>query len=80
MDVITYALLKKKIGGLESGFNYKGSVATAADLPSSASKGDLYTVTNENNAQYVYDGTAWQQISNERITEGQIDDLFGLRR
>ena len=65
MDVITYALLKKKIAGIAPGYSYKGSVATAADLPEEAETGDLYTVTGEGNLQYVWDGEDWIAIKSQ---------------
>lgn len=84
MDMVSYALLKGKIAtmqgqieGLAEGFHYKGSVATAEDLPSTADGGDMYTVTADG-SQYVYDGTAWVLISapTQPITNAQIDALF----
>ena len=70
MDIVTYALLNKKltdtsefVEGLASGFTYKGSVATTAGLPSSAKAGDMYTVTSEDNAMYVWDGDEWVQYN-----------------
>lgn len=81
MDIVTYALLKGKVGTLEkaldelpSGFSYKGSVATEADLPTTANKGDMYTVTSYG-GDYVYDGTQWVQRL-AMITDAQIDALF----
>lgn len=86
MDVVTYALLKKKVGetnaridALGTGFNYKGSVASVSALPKGATKGEVYTVNGENNAEYLYDGTAWVRIGedNSAITKAQINALFG---
>lgn len=75
-DVIAY-LLGKNAGGGGSGESsgYKGTVATAAELPASASKGDMYIVTGENNAVYIYD-TGWLVSSTSAITNEQIDALF----
>lgn len=74
MDITTYALLKKKVDNVTLAYTYKGSVATTADLPSGASKGDLYTVGGQ---QYVFDGTTWVQLDKVvPITNEQIDTLF----
>ena len=63
MDILAYILARKKAASytdtkvetLSGGFNYRGSVNTKADLPTTASAGDLYTVTNDgdNNGSYV---------------------------
>lgn len=66
MDVVTLALAKKqankytdeKMAGLESGLNYKGSVATLEDLPTDAEVGDEYTVGEL--GTYSFDGNAWK--------------------
>lgn len=79
MDIVTYALLKKQLIGIESvledlnlAYSYKGSVATIDDLPDDAELGDLYTVGT---AQYVWDGTSWIMIAGA-ITNSEIDTLF----
>lgn len=50
---------------IESGsgnvYNYKGSVATKTDLPSTAEIGDVYQVTSEG-ISYVYNGTSWDEL------------------
>ena len=71
MDVVTYALLKKKIDNVTLAYTYKGSVNTVEDLPVNADTGDLYTIDG---IQYVYDGTAWINV-NPAITQEQIDAL-----
>ena len=73
MDIATYVLVKKKLDNVTLAFDYKGSVESVSDLPSGATKGDLYTVVN---AQYVYDGSDWVNISDNSITQAQIDALF----
>lgn len=73
MDVVTYALLKKQIGSILPGYDYKGGVASTSDLPESGNTtGDLYTVGA---AQYVWNGTEWVEVG-EPITNDQIDALF----
>lgn len=71
MDVITYALLNKKVQNVTLAYDYKGSVASVEDLPSGATKGDLYTVGGD---QYVYDGSDWVIVGGV-ITNAQIDAL-----
>lgn len=73
MDIATYVLVKKKLDNVTLAFDYKGSVESVSDLPEDATKGDLYTVVN---AQYVYDGSNWMNISDNSITNAQIDALF----
>lgn len=90
MDLKPYILLKNKVNqsaeaisaietALEtypSGFSYKGDVASVNDLPSSGNeKGDLYVVTGEDNAEYIWNGTTWvaRFIA---ITNEQIDSLY----
>ena len=69
MDLVTYALLKNKVSsitdqldGLTNGFDYKGSVTDVEDLPNNANIGDVYTVANENNDKYTWNGEDWVQI------------------
>ena len=85
-----FAILKKKISSTESdiselqefvsqilpGYDYKGSVNSYNDLPNDATTGDLYTVKNENYAQYAWDGVNWIMPSFPTITEAQINSLF----
>lgn len=63
LDLSSYAL-KSDISTV---FNYKGTVDTYANLPSSDQvTGDVYIVTNgegaEDNQEYVWDGTAWEAL------------------
>lgn len=71
MDIVTYALLNSKVKNVTLAYDYKGSVASVDDLPSGATKGDLYTVSGE---QYVFDGTNWVIVGGV-ITSAQIDAL-----
>lgn len=69
MDILTYALAKKKaqaytdaaISGLGKGIIYKGAVNYYNDLPNSPTEGDCYTVlykgttgTDSYNMEYVW--------------------------
>lgn len=75
-DVISWILGKNAGGGGSGGSSgYKGTVTTAAELPETASKGDMYIVTGENNAVYIYD-SGWLVSSTSAITNEQIDALF----
>lgn len=71
-----YGLLHGQIEGITPGYDYKGSVSTTSNLPSDATTGDLYTVTGEGNAQFVYDGTSWIQIYSQIASNAQIDGLY----
>lgn len=80
MDIITYALLNKKVqnlsGIIESlppTFDYKGAVASTADLPNDAESGDAYSVNTE---LYFFNGTDWEKFSPYPITNNEIDALF----
>lgn len=63
------------IENIITSFTPKGSVATASALPSGATVGDMYTVSDEDNAQYYWDGTAWLNVT-PTISTAQIDSLF----
>lgn len=76
-DVVVYALLKNAVNKITPGYSYKGSVATTSDLPSSGqTTGDLYTVTAEGNAQFVWNGSEWIQIYSQIASNAQIDGLY----
>ena len=73
-NTVLYGLLQKQVGAvgaavnsLSPGYTFQGAVTLASDLPATAGKGDLMIVKNENNAQYVYDGTEWLALSSVRI-------------
>lgn len=68
--------LQNIVNAIGSGFNYLGSVSTFSSLPASANLGDLYTVSDEGNAEYAYDGTTWIKLDNLAISQVQIDNLF----
>ena len=84
MDIVTYALLKGKISslsnvmeGLTSGFEYKGSVDSAENLPLDADVGDVYTVTDEDNEKYVWNGEEW--IKADLKYDALLSDLTELQ-
>ena len=68
--------LSTKIDAAADGFNYKGSVSTFDNLPNDAEVGDAYTVMDENNAKYVWDGEQWVNLNDSPITTAQINALF----
>lgn len=77
MDPVLFALLNGKVSSLgtqvdavTSGFEYKGSVSTKTNLPSGASTGDVYTVTDEKNTKYAWNGSEWIDISTQRAILG----------
>ena len=70
------AVLQQELDNLIPGFNYKGSVSKVADLPGSAERGDSYTVTNEGEALYVYNGTSFVKYNSDVITTAQINSLY----
>lgn len=77
MDPVLFALFNGKIssvetqvGAITSGFEYKGSVSTKTNLPSGANVGDIYTVTDENNQKYAWNGSEWISIETQRAILG----------
>ncbi|MBR7058209.1 MAG: hypothetical protein IKI35_05730 [Stomatobaculum sp.] len=73
MDVVTYALLagkvsgiSRKYGSLAEGFDYKGSAASVAALPSTGNTaGDVYTVAGAGNARYLWTGSEWVNLDDQ---------------
>lgn len=57
IDLSAYA----KKSDLTSAVKWQGSVANVGDLPSNASKGDMYHVESSG-AEYVYDGADWENV------------------
>lgn len=75
----TYATkteLETAVTGL---YDYKGTVATYADLPSSGQEvGDVYNVLNDENTgdtgvNYAWDGSAWDNIGGSAVTKVDKD-------
>lgn len=64
------------VNGIRPGYDYKGSVATRTDLPEDPTTGDLYTITDEDELQVAWNGTAWITPGYPAITNAQIDALF----
>ena len=76
--IIPFAMLgkvNKKIAALGSGFTVKG-VVTKANLPATGDLGDLYLVSDEGYASYVWDGSAWQLKDGDIATNADIDSAL----
>lgn len=58
-------------------YKYKGSKATVADLPTSATAGDVYNVEADG-TNYAWDGSKWDNLGSilEVATEAEIDAIF----
>ena len=75
------------VSDFPNGLHYKGKVNELSDLPASADIGDAYTVVNENNREYAWDGSEWSTIGPDLdayalkselapvATSGDYDDL-----
>lgn len=76
--IIPFAMLgkvNKQIASLGSGFTVKG-VVTKANLPATGELGDLYLVSDEGYASYVWDGSAWQLKDGDIATNADIDSAL----
>ena len=59
---------------LTSVMDYKGTVATVAQLPSTGNKnGDVWHVT-ENDGEYAWNGTEWEEIGTTIDLSGYVQD------
>lgn len=58
-------------------YKYKGSKATVADLPTSATAGDVYNVEADG-MNYAWDGSKWDNLGSifEVATEAEVDAIF----
>ena len=73
--IIPYALLnsvKNMVASLGSGFTVKGVVTATSNLPESGTLGDLYLVSGEGYASYIWDGSAWQLKDGDVATDADI--------
>lgn len=81
---VLYSMITKltsKVDSLESlsPFSYKGEVATRSDLPARATKGAMYTITNEDNAEVVWSGSKWVDIGPDtKQIKKDVEDLKSL--
>ena len=61
-QIATTAFVHDVVDALGSILNYKGTKATASQLPSTGNTtGDVWIVT-EDNSEYVWNGTAWEKL------------------
>ena len=84
--IIPYAMMGKisaqvedveeMIESLGSGFTVKGVVAATTDLPVSGELGDLYLVSGEGYASYVWDGDSWELKDGDIATNAEIDAVI----
>ena len=84
--IIPYAMMGKissqvndveeMIESLGSGFTVKGVVAATTDLPESGELGDLYLVSGEGYASYVWDGDSWELKDGDIATNAEIDAVI----
>ena len=68
------AAIKAKVEALGAVLTFKGVKATKAELPAKASnpvKGDVWHVT-ENSAEYVWDGTNWEELGTTVSLDGYL--------
>ena len=68
--------VNESIAALGSGFTVKGVVASTSELPASGELGDLYLVSGEGYASYVWDGSAWQLKDGDIATNAEIDSAL----
>lgn len=74
--IIPLALIvpvQQMIASLGSGFEVKGVVASADDLPESGELGDLYLVSGEGYTSYIWDGTEWVVKDGDIATNADIE-------
>ena len=65
--------VSQQIAALGSGFTVKGVVTNKTDLPESGTLGDLYLVSSEGYASYVWDGDSWELKDGDIATNNDID-------
>lgn len=65
--------VSQQVAALGSGFTVKGVVTNKTDLPNSGTLGDLYLVSSEGYASYVWDGDSWELKDGDIATNNDID-------
>lgn len=76
--IIPYSMLQnvnESIAALGSGFTVQG-VVTKANLPASGELGDLYLVSDEGYASYVWDGDSWELKDGDIASNNDIDSAL----
>ena len=69
-------IAKQEVAKLANVYNFKGSVATYANLPTNASVGDVYDV-QENGANYAWTGSVWDSLGGVFKTTTEWGELQG---
>lgn len=66
-----------KKSDITNAYIYKGSVATVAELPTTATAGHVYNVEADG-MNYAWNGTAWDNLGSilETATDTEIDAIF----
>ena len=74
---LTDAAQYAKKSDMTNVYKYVGSVATVAELPTSATAGDVYNVEADG-MNYAWNGTAWDNLGSilDVATEAEIDAIF----
>ncbi len=73
--IVPMAMIKatnQMVSSLGSGFEVKGVVANTSALPESGELGDLYLVSGEGYASYVWDGDSWEMKDGDIATNSDI--------
>lgn len=75
-DAMTATAIEQAINAsISSVFKYKGTKATISALPSSGNTtGDVWHVT-ENSAEYVWNGTSWQELGSAIDLSGYLQQV-----
>ena len=68
--------VSQQIAALGSGFTVKGVKATKEELPESGELGDLWLVSGEGYASYVWDGDSWKLKDGDIATNNEIDSAL----
>lgn len=72
-----YTAISSAISGLGSVLNFKGTKATASELPSTGNTtGDVWIVTADN-SEYVWTGTAWEKLGPTIDLSGYLEKSGG---
>lgn len=64
------------ISALGTGFTVKGVVTSNTDLPESGDLSDLYLVSDEGYASYVWDGDSWELKDGDIASNNDIDSAL----
>ena len=68
--------VQQQVAALGSGFEVKGVVDAKTDLPAEGELGDLYLVSGEGYASYVWDGDSWELKDGDVASNNDIDSAL----